>query len=111
MTRDRVNGKGEGMAFADIEEVQRAYSNGIVELQAKIKVRINEIVVDEDGNKTESTELVDTTAGRAILFDIVPKGLPFALVNQDMKKRTISQLINACYRRLGLKIPLFLLIN
>ncbi|MCK5723409.1 MAG: DNA-directed RNA polymerase subunit beta', partial [Gammaproteobacteria bacterium] len=103
MTRDKVNGKGEGMTFVDIAEVQRAYANGIVELQSRIKVRIYEEVVDEDGNRTSSTDLVDTTAGRAILFDIVPKGLPFSLVNQDMKKRTISQLLNACYRRLGLK--------
>ena len=103
MTRDKVNGKGEGMAFSDIAEVQRAYANGIVELQSRVKVRIYEEVVDEDGNRTSSTDLVDTTAGRAILFDIVPKGLPFSLVNQDMKKRTISQLLNACYRRLGLK--------
>ena len=103
MTRERVNAKGEGMVFADIEEVQRAYANGVVELQAKVKVRITETVVDDEGNRTTSTSLVDTTAGRAILFDIVPDGLPFSLVNQDMKKRTISQLINACYRRLGLK--------
>ncbi|MDH5600313.1 MAG: DNA-directed RNA polymerase subunit beta' [Gammaproteobacteria bacterium] len=103
MTRDRVNGKGEGMTFSDVAEVQRAYSNGAVELQARVKVRITETTIDDEGNKSTSTSLVDTTAGRAILYDIVPEGLPFSLVNQDMKKRTISQLINACYRRLGLK--------
>jgi DNA-directed RNA polymerase subunit beta' len=89
MTRDKTNGKGEGMAFSDIAEVQRAYANGIVELQSRVKVRIYEEVVDEDGNRTSSTKLVDTSAGRAILFDIVPKGLPFSLVNQDMKKRLL----------------------
>ncbi|WP_221797381.1 DNA-directed RNA polymerase subunit beta' [Oceanobacter mangrovi] len=103
MTRERVNATGEGMVFADLDEVQRAYQTGSAHLQARVKVRINQTVVDEDGNSESSTLVVDTTVGRALLFRIVPKGLPFELVNQPMKKKAISRLINTAYRRVGLK--------
>ncbi|WP_127475834.1 DNA-directed RNA polymerase subunit beta' [Sulfurivermis fontis] len=103
MTRDRVNGKGEGMVFADTAEVLRAYQTGNVELQARIKVRIREVSFDEKGERQEKVSLKDTTVGRALLFDIVPDGLPFELVNRPLVKKAISQLINTCYRRLGLK--------
>lgn len=77
MTRERVNAKGEGRAFADIKEVSRAYYGKQLDLQARIKVRIHEVLFDEDtGVRTESVKLHDTTAGRALLWDIVPEGLP-----------------------------------
>ncbi len=103
MTRDRVNGKGEGMVFADTAEVLRAYQTGNVELQARIKVRIREVLLDEQGQREEKVSLKDTTVGRALLFDVVPDGMPFELVNRPLVKKAISQLINTCYRRLGLK--------
>ncbi|PKM42164.1 MAG: DNA-directed RNA polymerase subunit beta' [Gammaproteobacteria bacterium HGW-Gammaproteobacteria-1] len=103
MTRDRVNGKGEGMVFADTAEVLRAYQTGNVELQARIKVRIREVLLDEQGQREEKISLKDTTVGRALLFDVVPDGMPFELVNRPLVKKAISQLINTCYRRLGLK--------
>ena len=103
MTRERVNAKGEGMAFTDLNEVHRAYDNRMVELHAKIKVRITENVLDDAGQMHTETKRVDTTVGRALLFEILPAGLPFALVNRDMSKKAISGLINACYRRVGLK--------
>jgi DNA-directed RNA polymerase subunit beta' len=103
MTRDKVNVTGEGMVFADTAEVLRAYSCGKAELHAKIKVRINETTIDDDGNKTTANILVDTTVGRSLLWEIVPAGLPFELINQAMTKKTISRLVNACYRQLGLK--------
>ncbi len=103
LSRERINAKGEGMVFADTNEVMRAYSNRVVDMQAKIKVRITEVEFDDDGNRHEKTTLQDTTVGRALIWEIVPEGLPFDLVNRDMKKKAISNLINACYRRLGLK--------
>ena len=103
MTRERINAKGEGMAFADTDEVQRAYQNHVVDLQALVKVRVHEVMIDEVGESHESTKIIDTTVGRALLFAIVPKGLPYELVNQPMVKKSISNLINSCYRRLGLK--------
>jgi len=99
MTRERVAEAGEGMVFTDIDEVHRAYENRTVGLHAKIKVRIKE--TDEQGNT--KSRLVSTTVGRALLFDIVPKGLSFDLINRPMNKRAISAVINACYRQLGLK--------
>ena len=103
MTRERVNAKGEGMAFADLKEVHRAYESRIADLQARIKVRIREAVYDEEGQLQVSQRRVDTTVGRALLFEIVPDGLGFDMVNRDLSKKAISALINACYRSVGLK--------
>jgi DNA-directed RNA polymerase subunit beta' len=103
MTRERVNAQGEGMIFADAKEVQRAYDTKQVDLQARIKVRIHEVVVDDEGNKESNSGIVETTVGRVLLYNIVPEGLPFSMVNQKMAKKPISQILNACYRNVGLK--------
>ena len=103
MTRERVNAQGEGMVFSNIEEVERAHGAGQVSLQAKVRVRITETIRDIQGNVETRTEVKETTAGRALLFAIVPAGLPYALVNQNMKKKAISRLLNEAYRRCGLK--------
>nr|WP_320136256.1 DNA-directed RNA polymerase subunit beta' [uncultured Amphritea sp.] len=103
MTRARINAQGEGMVFADIKEVQRAYGAKQVDLQACVKVRIHETIRDIEGNEEHITSIKETTVGRAMLFDIVPTGLPFDLVNQAMTKKAISRLINTAYRIVGLK--------
>ena len=103
MTRESINAKGEGMVFADVSEVHRAYSTGVVSLHAKIRVRIDRYELDEDGEAQEVSGLVDTTVGRSLLSELLPKGLTFDLVNRDMSKKAISSVINACYRRVGLK--------
>ncbi len=103
MTRELTNAKGEGMVFANTGEVKRAYDNRAVELHAKIKVRLAEIQVGEDGERTKKSSIVDTTVGRSLLAEIIPEGLPFELVNIELTKKAIGRLINACYRRLGLK--------
>ncbi|MFU8816137.1 MAG: DNA-directed RNA polymerase subunit beta' [Pseudomonadales bacterium] len=103
MTRERINAKGEGRVFADIEEVHRAYHGGLVNLHAKVRVRIEEDHQAEDGTVTRTRTLVDTTVGRALFYEIVPKTLPFESVNKPLDKKTISGLINACYRNVGLK--------
>ena len=104
MTRARVNAPGEGMVFSDVSEVSRAYGAGKVHLQARIKCRIHEIVNDyETGSKTESTRIEETTVGRLLLWQVVPKGLPFGLVNKPMVKKAISKVLNECYREVGLK--------
>ena len=103
-TRDRINGKGEGLVFSDVGEVQRAFDAGEVELTAKVSVRITEWTKDKaTGEFTPSTKLVDTTAGRALLSEILPKGLPFANINKALKKKEISKLINVSFRKCGLK--------
>ncbi|MBT8140914.1 MAG: DNA-directed RNA polymerase subunit beta', partial [Gammaproteobacteria bacterium] len=103
MTREMINVKGEGMVFANISEVHRAYENRQVDLHAKIQVRLNDKTLDEDGNMTIETKRFDTTVGRTLLSEILPEGLPFEHVNKDMTKRAISAAINACYRNVGLK--------
>jgi len=103
MTRERVNAKGEGMIFSDTKEISRAFYGKQVDLQARVKVRLTEFVNQDTGETIESTGIRETTVGRALLWDIVPKGLPFALVNQAMTKKAISRIINQCYRMVGLK--------
>ncbi|HUL18824.1 MAG TPA: DNA-directed RNA polymerase subunit beta', partial [Steroidobacteraceae bacterium] len=103
MTRERIGARGEGMFFADVSEVHRAYESRGVDLQARVQVRLRETLKGEGGTLTERTRVVATTVGRALLFEILPKGLSFDLVNQDMTKKAISATINACYRMLGLK--------
>ncbi len=103
MTRERVNGKGEGMIFADVAEVSRAYYSKQVELQSRIKVRITEYVIGEDDEKTGTTSIIDTTVGRILLWNIIPDGMPYEMVNKPMVKKAISALINYCYRVVGLK--------
>ncbi len=103
MTRERVGAKGEGMAFGDVAEVHRAYESRNIDLQAKVKVRLTEHVRDARGQNVANTRVIDTTVGRALLSEILPKGLSFDAINQDMTKKTISATINACYRTVGLK--------
>ena len=103
MTRDRINANGEGLVFKDAKEAEKAYRTGVADLHARVKVRLTETVISEEGDKSEITHLVETTVGRAIFSLIMPKGLPFELVNKAMGKKQISGLLNECYRRLGLK--------
>ncbi len=103
MTRERIGAKGEGMYFYDVGEVHRAYESRGVDLQARCKVRLREHIKVEGGAMTERTRIAETTVGRALLFEILPKGLSFDLINLDMTKKAISATINACYRALGLK--------
>ena len=103
-TRDRINGKGEGLIFADTGEVQRALDAGEVDLASKINVRITEWTKNKvTGEFEPGTSIVETTAGRALLSEILPKGLPFSNINKALKKKEISKLINVSFRKCGLK--------
>ncbi|NQY64243.1 MAG: DNA-directed RNA polymerase subunit beta', partial [Alteromonadaceae bacterium] len=103
LTRFRINGLGEGMVFADVKEAEKAYRTGAAELHARVKVRITEHEIDENGNKVAKTTLRDTTVGRAIMWQVCPEGMPFDLIDLPLGKKPISKLINHCYRKLGLK--------
>ncbi len=103
MSRERINSKGEGMVFLDVDEIHRALHCGGVELHSKIQLRISEVLPTEDGGETVRQRRVETTAGRALIWDIVPPGVDYELINQDMTKKAISQLLNHCYRNLDNK--------
>lgn len=95
MTRSRPFAKGEGMKFSDMDEVRRAFDSEVVELHSSIKVRV-------DG------QLKDTTVGRVILYEIIPKEVPFDLINKEMSKKEIASLIDYCYRTTGDKTTVIL---
>ena len=103
MTRERINAKGEGMIFTDVDEVHRARQNRDVALHSRIKVRVTSTETDESDNKVTAERIVETTVGRALLSELLPSGLSFDLINRDMTKKAISELINVCYRTVGLK--------
>ncbi len=102
-TREKVGARGEGMLFQDVSEVSRAYESRNVELNARIIVRIKEYGVNTDGDRYEKITRYETTVGRTLLFEIFPPELPFSLLNKTLKKKEISKLINASFRRCGLR--------
>ncbi|VFP83191.1 DNA-directed RNA polymerase subunit beta' [Candidatus Erwinia haradaeae] len=103
MTRDCINAKGEGMILGGPTEAERVYRTGLAALHARVKVRITEYEKNDHDQLISKTSIVDTTIGRAILWMIVPQGLPFSIVNQTLGKKAISKMLNTCYRILGLK--------
>ncbi|WP_462329996.1 DNA-directed RNA polymerase subunit beta' [Thiohalocapsa halophila] len=103
MTRERVNAKGEGLVLSGVDEAHRAYDNRLADLHARVKVRIREVLPNEQGEMHEHWSIKETTVGRAMVWEIVPEGLPFELVDKPLGKKAISKLINQCYRELGLK--------
>jgi DNA-directed RNA polymerase subunit beta' len=102
-TRERIGAKGEGMSFADLAEVSRAYESRNVDLNARIWVRIREQDLTPEGEKLERIKRYETTVGRALLSEILPAGLTFDLLNKPLKKKEISRLINIGFRRCGLR--------
>ncbi len=111
MTKERIGAIGEGLIFADLKEVHRAYESRVANLNASITLRFKESSLigkkpelsSEPATQTETFKRVKTTVGRALLSKILPEGLPFDLINKNLTKKSISNLINVCYRRLGLK--------
>ena len=105
MSREKPNAKGEGMIFSDVEEVHRAYQEKIVDLQAKVRVRIK---IKDDSSDESITKIVETTAGRSVLAELLPKEIPFSYINRDLDKKAISELFDVSYRLAGLKATVVL---
>ena len=103
MTRESADAKGSGMVFADVSEVHRAFETEAAALHASCRVRMDLTDFNEEGEIVERREIVDTTVGRALLSALLPRGLSFSLINQVLKKRSISRLFDTCYRVIGLK--------
>ncbi len=103
VTREKQGARGEGSLFQNIAEVSRAFESGQVQINARVHVRIREVEPTADGSRREKTTRYQTTVGRALLSEILPPGLPFELINKALKKKEISRLINASFRRCGLR--------
>ena len=95
LTRSREGRKGEGKLFSCFEEVRIAFDAGEVELQATIRVRVN-------------GKHVETTTGRVLLYEIVPREVSFEYVNKIMKKKDLAELIDIAYRSCGQKATVIL---
>ena len=105
MSREKPNAKGEGMIFSDVEEVHRAFQEKAVDLQAKVRVRIK---IKDDASHEIRTKIVETTAGRSVLAELLPKEIPFSYINKDLDKKAISELFDVSYRLAGLKATVVL---
>ena len=103
MSREKLYAPGEGKYFASWKDVERALEAGVITLHSRIKLRVHEVLKNEDGSTEERTRIVDTTAGRALLKKILPEGLSFDLLNTNLTKKNISKLLDACYHLLGPK--------
>jgi len=104
ISRSHVNAKGENMAFSTVNEALRAIGSDDLSVNAKIKVRVTETILDErTGERTTKTEIKDTVAGRLLIWNIMPEGMAFEECNKEMTKKNISKLLNSCYRKLGVK--------
>lgn len=103
-TREKINGKGEGMYFADVAEIERAMAAKELDIQSRISVRLKQYEPGAGADEwIEKSVRVETTAGRALLSKILPKGLPFKVIDRPLKKKEISKLIDESFRRCGLK--------
>ena len=102
MSREKPNSKGEGMIFSDIEEVSKAYQSKLIDIHARIKVRmrIAELINEE---LKVATKIVDTTTGRALISEILPENIPYSYIDQDLNKKAMSKLFDVSYRLAGLK--------
>ncbi len=103
MSRERPFAKGQNKFFTDIDELERTFVAGGVDLHARIQVRLREARLDDEGVMHVGLRRVETTVGRALIWKVVPDGIPFEMINVDMNKKAISRLINHCYRTLGVK--------
>ncbi len=95
MTRERPFCKGEDRIFANPQEVRMAHDADELDLHASIRARIN-------------GQIIRTTTGRVILYEIFPKELPFKMVNRVITKKELKDIINECYRSLGIKTTVIL---
>jgi DNA-directed RNA polymerase subunit beta' len=101
VSMERSGEIGEGKIFADVGEVQHALDAKAVSLHAKIKARYHTV----DLNNNPITMIVDTTPGRLLLSEHLPRhpNIPFSLANRLLTKKEISSLLDAVYRNCGQK--------
>ena len=88
LTKPRGGSKGEGHVFGNVSEARIAYDQDEVGLQTRIRIRLG-------------GELVETTVGRVLLYEILPEGVPFEAANCVMDKRALTRLVATCYEKAG----------
>jgi DNA-directed RNA polymerase subunit beta' len=98
LMKEKKGALGEGKIFGGPEDVRVAYDAGQLSEHAKIKVRMGD-------------EFVETTTGRVIFSEIVPKEIPFSMVNKDMTKKELSKIIEYSYKTAGKRATVVFLDN
>src|SRR5438874_5984519 len=100
LTRERALVHGEGRVFSSPAEVRAAYDHHEVDLHAKITCRMEQY--DAEGGPAGRAR-VETTVGRVLLSDVLPRKIGFSAINRVMDKKTLGNLIDICYRTSGEK--------
>ncbi|MEN9391638.1 MAG: DNA-directed polymerase subunit beta, partial [Pseudomonadota bacterium] len=103
MTREKINAKGEGFIFASVKDLERAYQTQQAELHAVVTVRLTEWQKNAAGEFEAKIVRRKTTVGRAILSEILPRGLDFSLIDKALRKKDVAKLINVVFRTCGIK--------
>jgi DNA-directed RNA polymerase subunit beta' len=98
LTIDKPGSKGEGKYFSDVEEAILAYQEGFVELQAIIKVKSGD-------------SMLETTVGRLIFNRAFPADIEMSFINKTMTKKDMVKLVAECHRRFGNAKTSFVLDN
>ena len=88
LTKEKTGAKGEGKVFSGAEDVRIAYDAGVLDEHARIKVKIE-------------GQFVDSTCGRALFSEIVPKAIPFSSVNKTLTKKELTKIIEYSYANAG----------
>jgi len=104
MYRDGLPGVPFVGCYSSINEVRMAHDQNALDLHAPIHVRMHNW--DENGNRVES--VMRTTCGRVLVYELVPDGIPFELVNKVLDKKSLAKLIDRCYRLKGDKATVLL---
>ncbi|MFH1771403.1 MAG: DNA-directed RNA polymerase subunit beta' [Candidatus Omnitrophota bacterium] len=98
LTLEKKRSKGESITFSSIDELITAYQDEEVGLHAKIKLRLPEPIAD-DANSPVKAKIIETTTGRALFNKVLPEG--FRYVNEELGKKSVSEIISECYKDFG----------
>jgi DNA-directed RNA polymerase subunit beta' len=99
ISKEKPQAEGEDKIFSNSQEVIVAYEDRVVELHARIKVRVENVYDFEEKKVITGRQIITTTVGRVLFNEILPKELGF--VNKDLNKGTVGEIVAECYKRFG----------
>ncbi|MBU0549659.1 MAG: DNA-directed RNA polymerase subunit beta' [Candidatus Omnitrophica bacterium] len=99
LSKEKSGCRGEGKVFGHPDEVISALNDDVIDLHAKIKLRLNRNYILEEHRVTEVTQIIPTTPGRVIFNRLLPE--EFGFVNNELNKKNVADVIQECYKRFG----------
>jgi len=99
LSKEKPGAMGENKIFSNIDEVLVAYADKMVDLHAKIHLRINNVFNVEEKRLINEKQIITTTVGRVIFNTVLPE--EFGFVNMELKKNGVGEIVSNCYKRFG----------